>query len=488
MKRVALVIGNAGYEEKPLSNPRHDALDMASALASSGFEVFDCIDGTYHEMDVALRDFRAELHRADVGLFFFAGHGIQIEGKNYLLALDTCMDSELDAKHTAMNLDFVIECMERAHTATNLIILDACRDNPWERRWERSAGTTGLASIYAPRGTLIAFATSPGQTASDGRGQRNGRYTAALLQHIDAPDCTIEAMFKRVRNTLSVATEGKQISWEHTSLATEFFFNLSTGARIDTYSVPSLRDGLLELDVTRSSHEMIRGLKVYTWSVQNAALAHFNVADARGFSKNNLFVIGRNIYQAACGGAHAALGFIDDFSAKTRGLTPDKKKAILDGALFEIFFDSDGNLRQDFKSDQFNKVFKLQKYKSTAASFEFISECLVPHSHRFYALPGKEVDVSVDVVLILEESQNSPTVRRICIASENLLRPEDDEEEDENDEPSRFRPRSRDDFEERISQQLMIPLRLLSFTYSGTKKKPSAVRQPLGWTVRKSAM
>src|SRR5208283_746218 len=145
-------------------------------------------------------------------------------------------------------------------TLTNIIILDACRNNPYERAWHRASGVRGLAPIYAPKGTLIAFATSPGQVASDGRG-RNGAYTEALLRHIDTPDSSIEEMFKRVRNTLNAMTKQKQTSWEHTSLSGEFFFNLSLGTRIDEYSDSALRDGLFVLSKNKSSHKLIQGLK-----------------------------------------------------------------------------------------------------------------------------------------------------------------------------------------------------------------------------------
>jgi len=483
MKRVALVIGNAEYHENPLANPGNDAQDMAATLRNFDFIVHECVNGTHREMDGAVRDFRGELYDADVGLFFFAGHGLQIDGVNYLLATDSEMGSEIDAKHTAMSLDFVIDSMEKTGTSTSVIILDACRNNPWERRWQRSASGRGLASVYAPRGTLIAFATSPGQVASDGPGERNGAYTSALLQHIGAPDCTIEAMFKRVRNTLSVATKGKQISWEHTSLASEFFFNLSVGARIDSYRATSIRDGLLELDETRESHEIIRKLKIDTWGVQNPALARFNATVAARFSRDSLFVIGRNVYQAACGNANAAVALIDDFVARTNGLKPEKRKALLDGMLFEVFFNSDGEIRDTPKDSRFNELFSLQRYASTSSSFDFISECLLPYSNRFYAHPGKCGAVAIDVVLA-QSSDDDPHTVRVCIASEDLLRP-DDSFGSKYEEPIRFRTFDREDFEERISRQLLIPLHLLSFTYSGVCKKPTALRFPRAWTVRK---
>ena len=197
---TALVIGNADYPDgHDLMNPVHDADDFGAKLKGYGFEAIVVTDCTAKEMEKSLKLFRASLDKHDVGLFFFAGHGMQIEGSNYLLALDTDMDSETDAKHSSLSLDKVVDVMSKSTAATKIIILDACRNNPWERKWQRSAATRGLASVYAPKGTIIGFATSPGETAGDGDG-RNGTYTAALLDHIDAPDCSIETMFKRVRN------------------------------------------------------------------------------------------------------------------------------------------------------------------------------------------------------------------------------------------------------------------------------------------------
>lgn len=210
---TALVIGNAAYKE----NPANDAEDIAAKLEACGFSVIKARDCSVAEMDRALKRFKRTLADNDVGVFFFAGHGMQIDGENYLAAVDTNTVGEDKAKYTALPLNRVIEVMGRAAISTS-VILDACRDNPFERAWHRSAGARGLAPVYAPKGTLIAFATSPGQVADDGRG-RNGAYTAALLQHITTPDCSIENMFKRVRNTLSATTRRKQISWEHISLS-----------------------------------------------------------------------------------------------------------------------------------------------------------------------------------------------------------------------------------------------------------------------------
>lgn len=224
MKRsmAALVIGNADYpDDNDLKNPVNDATDLGAKLKRYGFDVTVAVDCTAKEMDKKLKAFRKLLETHEVALFFFAGHGVQIEGINYLLGVDTDVESEDDAKHSSLSLDKVVDAMAKSNAATRIIILDACRTNPWERKWHRSRGVRGLASVYAPKGTIIGFATSPGEVAYDGVG-RNGTYTAALLEHIDTPDCSIETMFKRVRNTVAAASKGKQTSWEHTRFRGNF--------------------------------------------------------------------------------------------------------------------------------------------------------------------------------------------------------------------------------------------------------------------------
>ena len=416
--RTALVVGNAKYRGgAALTNSANDAEDVGRSLETFGFSVRKVIDCSNKQMDVALKAFKRDLADAEVGLFFFAGHGIQIEGANYLFAIDTDTSSETDAKHSSLALNKVIDTMEKAPTSTSIIMLDACRNNPFERAWHRSAGARGLASVYVPRGTLVAYATSPGQVASDGKG-RNGDYTEALLQHMGSEDVTIEAMFKRVRNTLSAATKQKQISWEHTSLSGEFFFYLSVGARIDTYDGTALSDSLLILDESRASHRIIRKLKILTWSQQNAAIDELTPTVAKRFTANSLFVIGRNIYQAACGSANSAAGYIKNFVQQTQGMGEDRHRALLDGMLFEIFFDSNGRVCEAIKGSCFDEVFQLQRHAELSESFEFVAECLLPHADRFHALPGKKHTVPVDVVLKAGDGK-PPRVEAVFFASTN---------------------------------------------------------------------
>ena len=482
---TALVIGNAAYTDAgALKNPTNDAKDVAARLEACGFSVIKETDCTYKDMDRALKKFKKALEGNEIGLFFFAGHGMQIDGENYLAAVDTDVSGEIEAKHSSLPLNRVIETMEKMTTSTNIIILDACRDNPYERAWHRSTAARGLAPVYAPKGTLIAYATSPGQVAKDGSG-RNGAYTAALLQHIDTPDCSLETMFKRVRNSLSAATKQKQISWEHTSLSGEFFFNLSLGARIDAYSDTALSDKLFVLDEAKASHRLIKELKIHDWyRTQNPAVDGFTVAVANKFSANSLFVIGRNLYQAADGNAHSAIAYVKKFMTYTQGMEKEKRKAVLDGMLFEIFFDSEAQLRAKPKGRWLSEVFELQQYAELSASFEFIAECLIQHSDRFHAIPGKGHTVAVDIVT-KKKSTNVYTVQGIFYGGTDTLWMEEDEFADDADNASRYSTLTIDEFEARLSEEMIVPARLLTVTYTFEKNVKTALLFPIGGTTRR---
>ncbi|MCW5260888.1 caspase family protein [Verminephrobacter eiseniae] len=423
----ALVIGNAAYGAGPkLANPVNDAQDVGRKLETCGFTVIQETDSRGVNMDRALQRFQAVLKESDVGLFFFAGHGMQIDGENYLAAVDTDAADEIAAKHSSLALNRVIDVMEKSGCATRIIILDACRNNPFERAWSRSMEARGLAPVYAPRGTLIAFATSPGQTASDGEG-RNGAYTSALLQHLATPDCSIEKMFKCVRNTLSVATKGRQISWEHTSLACEFFFNLSLGVRTDLYAKSSLSDGLFVQDNAKALHQEILELKSYDWYRQNPAVDSITIAIANKASADSLFVLGRNLYQAACGGSKSAGAYLTDFASQTNGIKKAKRKALLDGMLFEAFFDSNALLRKEFKLRKFEPLFALQRHKELQPSFDFIAECLLPEVARFHTIPGKQQEVVVDVATRPTATAEHHLLEAVHYGGKDILWQEDED-------------------------------------------------------------
>ena len=224
--RIALVIGNGDYTSvPPLANPVNDAQLIAESLREVGFEVIERINVNQIEMKRAIRDFGELLDKAGedgVGLFYYAGHGVQVRGRNYLIPLGTRIERESDVQIEAVEADTVLQTMDFARTKLNFVVLDACRNNPFARGF-RSAGR-GLARMDAPRGTLIAYATAPGDTAADGE-DGNSPYTRALASSITEPGLSVERMFREVRNEVMEKTKDRQVPWEASSLTgADFFF------------------------------------------------------------------------------------------------------------------------------------------------------------------------------------------------------------------------------------------------------------------------
>lgn len=234
-KRTALVIGNGDYAvARKLSNPVNDADDMAKTLSQLGFEVISGTNLSLRQMNDKVREFGDKLKKnGGVGLFYYAGHGIQVGGKNFLIPVEAEIPREDEVDFNALNLDQILRKMATANNGLNIVILDACRNNPFARSWSRDIGSDGLAQVSAPTGTFIAYATSPDHAASDGTG-RNGLYTTELLKYIRQPNLKIEEAFKEVRKAVDRVSGGKQIPWDSSSLRGEFYFN--PGAKTNSQS------------------------------------------------------------------------------------------------------------------------------------------------------------------------------------------------------------------------------------------------------------
>jgi uncharacterized caspase-like protein len=220
--RRALVIGNSAYKVAPLKNPANDARAMAAALKDIGFDVTVALDLPRDAMLDAARDYTRSLERGKpVGLFYYAGHGMQLAWRNYLLPVDAVLKGEQDVPKLCLDVNTVIEGIARADNPMNVIVLDACRENPFgpDFRVEQK----GLSQLDAPAGTLLAYATSPGHVASDGAGA-NGLYTENLLREMRVPEAKIEDVFKRVRLAVRRTSSGAQVPWESTSLEDDFWF------------------------------------------------------------------------------------------------------------------------------------------------------------------------------------------------------------------------------------------------------------------------
>lgn len=237
-KGTALVIGNSDYQKTGrLPNPVNDATDMAKALTELGFDVILLEDATLRQMGEALNEFHAKLSQGGVGVFYYAGHGMQLDSENYLVPIDAQLDRKQDTPYEALPVGKVIGAMEDADNDVNIIILDACRDNAFSRRWQRSSRVEGLAPVQAVKGTYIAYATAPGDVAADGE-NRNGTFTAQILKHIKTPNLSVEEMFKRVRQDVLRETNNQQIPWNSSSLVGDFSFNQTLSPVADTPSTP----------------------------------------------------------------------------------------------------------------------------------------------------------------------------------------------------------------------------------------------------------
>jgi tetratricopeptide (TPR) repeat protein len=219
--RIALVIGNSKYALKPLRNPENDAYDMASTLEELGFHTILALNANQKKMLQSINEFSQQLGKEDVGLFFFAGHGMQLSGTNYLIPVGAKIKSGTHVQQSAVSVDLILEAMEKAGNPLNIIILDACRDNPFFRSY--FPVSSGLAEMNAPSGSLICYATAPGSVALDGSG-RNGVFTHCLLRHMKTTGMELNRMMKKVRMDVITATSGTQTPWEASSLTGDFYF------------------------------------------------------------------------------------------------------------------------------------------------------------------------------------------------------------------------------------------------------------------------
>jgi formylglycine-generating enzyme required for sulfatase activity len=215
VQRTALVIGNSNYEQGPLRNPANDARAMGNTLKDLGFNVMLHFNLNLRQMDDAVRDFGQKIKDGGVGLFYFAGHGVQVDGVNYLAPVGARVEKEQDVKFEMLEIGKVTAEMEVAKNGLNILILDACRNNPFMRAFRSQ--NSGLAPINAPSGTYIAFATAPGTTASDGEGE-NGLYTQELLTNLKQPGLRLEDVFIRTRVAVKKKSNDIQVPWENGAL------------------------------------------------------------------------------------------------------------------------------------------------------------------------------------------------------------------------------------------------------------------------------
>ncbi len=308
-KRVAFVVGNAAYRNVPqLPNPAIDAKAIAAVLRNVGFEVVEGTNLTRDKMTEKLLDFGKKAEGADVAVFFYAGHGIAVNNTNYLLPIDADLKSEMDVKlGAAINVDLTLE-QTMADAKVKLVFLDACRDNPFAARIRSAKATrsvavnSGLAEMKSGEGTLIAFATGPGQTALDGDVGNHSPFTRALISNIAKPGVEIQQAMTKVRAQVNEETNKNQLPWGHTNLIGEVYLNpraTSADAPADTPAATAVAvadcDGsAMEVEFWRSVKDSNKPeeLNAYLTSYPNGAfkaLALGRIAklqDGQGATRN----------------------------------------------------------------------------------------------------------------------------------------------------------------------------------------------------------
>ena len=264
--RVALVIGNSTYKNAvELSNTKNDATDIAAVLKALGFDVSEGIDLTKAAMDGKIREFADTLSGADAAVFYYAGHALQVGGVNYLVPVDARLKTSASLDWEMVRLDLVQRTMER-ETKSNILFLDACRDNPLARNLARAMGTRsgqigrGLAAAESGFGTLISYSTQPGNVALDGTG-RNSPYASALIKNLPVPGKSLSSILIDVRNDVMQQTGGKQVPWEHSALTGQFFFKLAVETSQAAQSPAAAAPPLALSEETKARAEELSALK-----------------------------------------------------------------------------------------------------------------------------------------------------------------------------------------------------------------------------------
>lgn len=389
MKSIALLIGINDYDNaKSLTNPHNDVDRMAEVLKRLQFDVIPKKDCTLAVMGAEIGKFQSACANYDVALFYFSGHGFQHKGENYLCVKDTQLGTVEVEANTSKKLEDVFK-MISDNIKVKIFILDACRNQ--EKGIKGSSG--GLCPVMAPRGSIVAFATSPDECAYEGGDNGCSLYTSCLLQHIETRGISIEECFKRVRTTLFARSKGQQLSWEHTSLIGDYSFNnmpIQPKGLVPVYDQHALADTTFVTDGSVAS-QVIDGLREHNWYKQNPAVQKFLNMKVEKVDPDTLFVLGRNIYQSACGGSNEAIRLFQNLKPiLLKWQTTDGNNHLLNGMLFEIYFNRDGNIRNigQVKTGWFDAVLQFENDKTFTKSFDFIRVQLEPYASMLFYIPG----------------------------------------------------------------------------------------------------
>lgn len=429
MKTLALVIGNNNYSKNAkLENAINDARAISTVFEQLGYDVIFKEDITSNNCSELLSQFEEKINNYDASIFYFAGHGFQFDGENYMASIECPVENPNKhiCERTCIRLVEITDIIKKANTKVNIIIIDACR-----KSFGRGVSNS-FAQFDAPEGTIIAFSTSPGEGAKDEGMDGHSIYTGALLKYIGRELLSVEELFKKVRKTVYNLSSGTQTTWEHTSLVGDFYFN--AGQMVYSISIPY--DELVVKDrlfISKGDEidNIIMDLRSCNWDKQNPAMEKFNKLQSDEIDKNRQFIIGRNILQAS-NHAFGATSFIENLDSKLLKYFEDEDNHILNGILYEIYFDNNGDFRRDnLKKYHLDKIFALRHNPSYKKSFEFICNVLQPFKDELFYMPTSVdniIDIDVKVLskkikkLFLEELEDVQQVESIIVNGKNITK------------------------------------------------------------------
>ena len=389
MKSIALLVGVNDYEHlRSLTNPHCDVDNMENVLRKLQFDVIPKKDLSLVEMGSEIGKFQTACANYEVALFYFSGHGFQHKGENYLCVKDTQLGTLAEITNTSKKLEDVFQ-MVPDNIKVKIFILDACRNQ--QKGIKGMAG--GLCPVMAPQGSIVAFATSPDESAYEGGDNGCSLYTSCLLKHIETRGIAIEECFKKVRTTLFARSKGQQLSWEHTSLIGDYSFNnmpIQPKGIAPVYDQHALADGTYVTDGSEAGL-IICELKEHNWYKQNPAVQKFMNMKSNNVDPNIQFVLGRNLYQTACGGSNDAIRLFQNLKPiLLKWQSADENNHLLNGMLYEVYFNHEGNIRNtgQVKTGYLDTLMQFENDKTFAKSFEFIRVQLEPYSSMLFYMPG----------------------------------------------------------------------------------------------------
>jgi len=410
MKTLALIIGNNDYfEGAKLDNAVNDATSINKEFKRLGFEtIFKC-NCKAEDYSTLLAEFEEKISEFDASIFYYAGHGFELEGENYLSAVDSEIPptSKYYAGRYSIRLNEILEIHKKYNDKINITIIDACR-----KSFDRS-NSNSIAPMFAPKGSLIAFSTSTNEGASDIGFEGNSIYTGALLKYIGRERLSVEELFKKVRKTVYALSNGKQTTWEHTSLINDYYFNI--GQRVVSTIIPYNENVVKDVNYDENVDDfslLIKEVRILNWHRQNSAIDKLLDFQVDNLDKNQLFIFGRNLLQSS-NFAYSSSDFFENLEENVLKYSVNGENHLLNGILYEIYFNSYGEFRMDnTKNHHLEEVLSLRKNDKLSNSFEFIKELLEEIDFNLIYIPEKE-DNFIDIDILATEKNKTDSFNNI---------------------------------------------------------------------------